>query len=309
MTLLFTHSSALSHITPPHVDEQPARLTAVLNALADLDLDTRDAPLAQNTDILLCHPQTYIDTIRAHIPASGWHSLDPDTDNETFLSPTSADAIWRAAGGAVAATDAVLDGQTKNAFVCMRPPGHHAEASLPMGFCFFGNVAIAAKHALARGAQRVAVLDFDVHHGNGTQALLQDDPRCLVMTSQQLPLWPETGYADDTGPHGTVIKMPLGPGTGEVEALAVWDRALPRLYAHKPDLILISAGFDAHQDDPLADLRWTPNTYAKLTKRITDAAQILCEGRVVSVLEGGYELDALAASARAHVMQLQKAAT
>ncbi|MEM8578817.1 MAG: histone deacetylase family protein [Pseudomonadota bacterium] len=309
MTLLFTHPSALNHTTPPHVHEQPARLTAVLNALADLGLDTRDAPVADDAHILRCHPQSYLSTIRAKVPASGWHSLDPETDNETFLSPTSAEAIWRAAGGAIAATDAVLDGTSKNAFVAMRPPGHHAEVARPMGFCIFGNVAIAAKHALSRGARRVAVLDFDVHHGNGTQALLQDDPRCLIVSSHQLPLWPNSGAADDTGPHGTVLNLPLGVGTGEVEALAVWDRALRRVAQHTPDLIFISAGFDAHQDDPLADLGWTPTTYAKLTKRITALARTLCQGRVVSVLEGGYDLDALAACARAHVIELQKAAT
>jgi len=305
MTLLFTHPDGLAHLTPPHVDDQADRLRAVLEVLPQMEV--REAPLAADAAILRCHTQEYLDEIRALIPSEGWHCLDAGIDDETFLSPTSAPAIWRAVGGAVAAVDAVMD-EGGNAFVAMRPPGHHAEAAKAMGFCIFGNVAIAAKHALARGAGRVAVLDFDVHHGNGTQALVQDDPRILFASSQQLPMWPETGYADEIGPHGRVVNLPLAARTGEAEALAAWDKALARVRDHAPGFILISAGFDAHQDDPLADLRWTAQTYAKLTKRITDLAQEVCDGRVVSVLEGGYDLDALAACARAHVAQLQRAA-
>lgn len=279
-----------------------------MDALEPLALDVHEAPLATDADILRCHTQAYLDEIKRLIPGEGWVCLDAGIDDETFLSPGSAPAIWRAVGGAVAAVEAVMAGGG-NAFVAMRPPGHHAEAAKAMGFCIFGNVAIAAKHALERGARRVAVLDFDVHHGNGTQALVEGDPRILFASSQQLPMWPETGYADEVGPHGNLINMPLAAHTGEAEALAAWDKALERVRSHDPDLILISAGFDAHQDDPLADLRWTPGTYAKLTKRITDLARDVCDGRVVSVLEGGYDLDALAACARAHASELQKAAT
>ncbi|MEO0937566.1 MAG: histone deacetylase family protein [Pseudomonadota bacterium] len=307
MTVLFTHPDGLAHLTPPHVDEQADRLRVVLEALEPLGLEGRDAPLASDADILRCHTPGYLGEIKAKMPAEGWVCLDAGIDDETFLCPTSAPAIWRAVGAAIAAVDAVMN-EGGNAFVAMRPPGHHAEAAKAMGFCIFGNVAIAAQHALDHGADRVAILDFDVHHGNGTQALVQDDPRILFASSQQLPMWPETGYANEVGPHGTLINMPLAAGTGEAEALAVWDKALARVPAHKPDLILLSAGFDAHQDDPLADLRWTARTYTKLTKRITDLAQELCDGRVVSVLEGGYDLDALAACARAHVTELQKAA-
>ncbi|WP_299298867.1 histone deacetylase family protein [uncultured Tateyamaria sp.] len=308
-TALLTHADGLLHVTPTGMPEQVARLAYIQKALADLDVLRVDPPLAEDASIALCHPQDYIDSVRAKMPADGFAGLDRDTDAETFLCPTSGNAIWRAAGGAVHAVDMVLDGVVQNAFVAMRPPGHHAEQSLPMGFCIFGNVAIAAKHALeARGLSRVAVVDFDVHHGNGTQALLQDDPRALVITSQQMPLWPGTGVASDRGPHGTVLNIPLAPGTDGAHAIAEYQRlVIPALAKHAPDLILVSAGFDAHQDDPLAQLNWTADTYTRLTDMIAQSARDLCKGRVVSVLEGGYDLDALALCARAHVQSLIKA--
>lgn len=309
-TALLTHSDGLLHVTPPGMPEQVARLDYIQRALVDLDLLRVDPPLADDASIALCHPQDYIDFVRSKVPTDGFAGLDRETDAETFLSPTSYNAIWRAAGGAVKAVDMVLDDEVQNAFVAMRPPGHHAEQKLPMGFCIFGNVAIAAKHALdVHGLSRVAVVDFDVHHGNGTQALLQDDPRALVVTSQQMPLWPGTGLASDRGPHQTVLNIPLAPGTDGAHAIAEYEaKVLPALHAHQPELILISAGFDAHQDDPLAQLNWSVDTYTQLTDMLTNAAQTLCKGRVVSVLEGGYDLDALAACARAHVQSLIKAA-
>ncbi|WP_299281707.1 histone deacetylase family protein [uncultured Tateyamaria sp.] len=309
-TALLTHADGLAHVTPTGMPEQVARLAYVQRALEDLDLLRVDPPLADDASIALCHPRSYIDFVRSKIPAHGFAGLDRETDAETFLSPTSENAIWRAVGGAVKAVDMVLDDEAQNAFVAMRPPGHHAEQSLPMGFCIFGNVAIAAKHALeVHGLDRVAVVDFDVHHGNGTQALLQDDPQALVITSQQIPLWPGTGQAEDRGPHGTVLNIPLAPGTDGAHAIAAYEaKVIPALMAHKPDLILISAGFDAHQDDPLAQLNWSVDTFVRLTEMITKAARTLCKGRVVSVLEGGYDLDALAACARAHVQSLIKAA-
>ena len=309
-TALLTHSDGLLHVNPAGMPEQVARLTYIQRALEDLDLLRVDPPLADDTDIARCHPQSYIDHVRARLPGDGFVGLDRETNAETFLCPTSYNAIWRAAGGAVKAVDMVLDGDAANAFVAMRPPGHHAEQETPMGFCVFGNVAIAAKYALeVRGLSRVAVVDFDVHHGNGTQALLQDDPRALVVTSQQMPLWPGTGEASDRGPHQTVLNIPLAPGTDGAHALAVYEaQVVPALIKHQPELILISAGFDAHQDDPLAQLRWTADTFTQLTDLLTKTAQTLCEGRVVSVLEGGYDLQALAACARAHVQSLIKAA-
>ena len=310
-TALLTHADGLLHVTPTGMPEQVARLAYIQKALEDLDVLRVDPPLADDADIARCHPQDYIDFVRSKIPIDGFAGLDRDTDAETFLSPTSYNAVWRAAGGAVKAVDMVLDDEVQNAFVAMRPPGHHAEQSLPMGFCIFGNVAIAAKHALDTHAlDRVAIVDFDVHHGNGTQALLQDDPRALVITSQQMPLWPGTGNASDRGPHGTVLNIPLAPGTDGAHAIAEYKRqVIPALIKHAPQLILISAGFDAHQDDPLAQLNWTADTYRQLTDMLTNAAQTLCEGRVVSVLEGGYDLPALAACTRAHVQSLIKATT
>lgn len=309
-TALLTHVDGLLHVNPPGMPEQVARLAYIQRALDDLDLVRVDPPLADDAAIARCHPQSYIDFVRSRIPTEGYAGLDREFNAETFLSPTSENAVWRAAGGAVKAVDMVLDEEVGNAFVAMRPPGHHAEQTTPMGFCVFGNVAIAARHALdVHGLSRVAVVDFDVHHGNGTQALLQDDPRTLVITSQQMPLWPGTGAATDRGPHGTVLNIPLAPGTDGAHAIAEYERqALPALIKHHPELILISAGFDAHQDDPLAQLNWTADTYAHLTDMLTQSAQELCEGRVVSVLEGGYDLDALAVCARAHVQSLIKAA-
>lgn len=309
-TAFLTHPDGALHVTPPGAPEQVARLEYIWRALEDLPLLRHQAPLADDAAIALCHPQDYIDAVRVGMPKSGFGCLEMDTGKETWLSPGSANAVWRAAGGAVAAVDMVLDGTAGNAFVAMRPPGHHAEAALPMGFCVFGNVAIAAKHALeVRGLARVAVVDFDVHHGNGTQALLQDDPRALVITSQQMPLWPGSGYASERGPHQTVLNIPLAPGTDGTHALAEYRaKVLPALHQFQPELTLISAGFDAHQDDPLAQLNWTAETYSEMTDLLTEAAQTLCAGRVVSVLEGGYDLDALAASVRAHVQSLMKAA-
>lgn len=309
-TAFITHPDGLNHITPPSAPEQVARLEYILHAIDDLPVTRIEAPIADDSSIAFCHPQSYIDMVRGQIPQQGYACLDVDTDEETFLSPGSQGAIWRAVGGAIKAVDLVLDGEADNAFVAMRPPGHHAEQALPMGFCIFGNVAIAAKYALeVCGLNRVAVVDFDVHHGNGTQALLQNDPRALVITSQQMPLWPGTGAASDRGPHQTVLNIPLAPGTDGAHALAEYRaKALPALHAHHPELILISAGFDAHQDDPLAELNWSADTYTQLTNMLTDAAQTLCKGRVVSVLEGGYDLEALAVCARAHVQSLIKAA-
>lgn len=301
-TGLWTHEAFSGHVTPPGHPEQVARLAYVTRALSDgrfAALDRRQAPLADDGPILRCHPQSHIDRIVAAEPATGWRQLDEDT----HMSPGSVEAARRAVGGAVAAVDAVLTGDVTNAFVAARPPGHHAERETPMGFCLFGTVAIAAKHALnAHGLSRVAVVDFDVHHGNGTQDLLWDEPRAVFFSSHQSPLWPGTGAEVERGAHDTIHNIPLPPDSGGATMRAAYEgRVFPTLRAFKPELILISAGFDAHRADPLAQLRWETGDFIWLTEHLCDLADDLCERRIVSVLEGGYDLDALAQSVAAHV--------
>ena len=304
-TALITHPDCLGHANPPGAPEQVARLDYILRALDGLDLMELAAPMARREDLLRVHDAAYVDSVPGMMPETGHAWLDADT----YVSPGSLDAIYRAAGGPVRAVDAILDGEVHNAFCALRPPGHHAEQARPMGFCIFGNVAVAAAYALeARGLARVAVLDFDVHHGNGTQALLEDDPRVLFVSSHQSPLWPGSGMAHETGPHGTVINIPVPPGTDGRAMMREWDPVWDRLRAHAPEMIFISAGFDAHIADPLANLALQTADFGRITARICELATELCEGRVVSVLEGGYDLDALAASARAHVDELMKAA-
>ena len=304
MTLLYAHPASCRHRTPTGHLERAERVAAVERGLSSLDLVRKASPMAEEGDLRLCHPQSYIDTIRKAEPETGTVQLDPDT----WMSTASWEAALRAVGGACAAVDAVLGGEAKNAFVLARPPGHHAEAAVPMGFCLFGTVAIAAKHALERhGLSRVAVVDFDVHHGNGTQALLWDEPRTLFITSQQMPLWPGSGDRSERGAHGQILNLPLPPhSNGEVMRRLYEAEAFPALDAFKPELILISAGFDAHADDPLAQLNWVEADFAWLTQRLCDFADWHCQGRVVSCLEGGYDLNALTASVAAHVGVLQE---
>ncbi len=301
-TALITHPDCLHHETPQGHPEQVARLVRVLAALEGKAVVRVTAPLVAEDDLLRVHPKSYVDSIRAAAPAEGIAQLDADT----WMSPGSLSAAHRAAGGAVRAVDLVLAGEAGNAFVATRPPGHHAERETPMGFCLFGNVALAAKHALDHhGLARVAVVDFDVHHGNGTQDLLEDEARALFISSHQFPLWPGTGTADETGPHDTVMNLPIAPGTGSEEFRRLYeDKVFPRIETFAPELILVSAGFDAHRDDPLADLRLETEDFVWITDRLCDLADTLCGGRLVSCLEGGYDLDALAESAAAHVDRL-----
>lgn len=303
-TVLFTHDSAAGHATPPDHPEQIARYGAVIDALHGLALDRRAAPLATDEDVLRCHPARYLAALRDGAPAQGVRMLDADT----WQSPGSLEAALRAVGGACAAVDAVLAGEAGRAFVAMRPPGHHAERETAMGFCLFGTVAIAAKRALDHhGLSRVAVLDFDVHHGNGTQDLLWDDARAFFASSHQMPLYPGSGAASEVGAHGQVMNVPLPAGSDGVLARREWRAILDRAAAHRPELVLISAGFDAHGADPLAGLDWDEADFAGLTRDICDMATA-CGAPVVSALEGGYDLQALGRSVRAHVETLMEAA-
>ncbi|MFW2588902.1 histone deacetylase family protein [Sagittula sp. SSi028] len=306
-TALVTHADGMLHETPEGHPEQVARLEHVLHAMHGLDLQWRSAPKADIELLTLCHPESYVHRISAAEPTTGLAQLDEDT----WMSPESFLAASRAVGGVCRAVDMVLAGEVGNAFCATRPPGHHAERETPMGFCLFGTAAIAAKHALDNhGLTRVAVVDFDVHHGNGTQDLLWDEARALLITSQQSPLWPGTGAAEERGGHDNVLNVPLPPDSdGSVMREAYQQQVFPRLRAFAPELIIISAGFDAHADDPLAALNWTVDDYTWLTQQICAVARENAQGRVVSTLEGGYDLAALGASAKAHVEALMEAST
>jgi acetoin utilization deacetylase AcuC-like enzyme len=304
-TALITHPACYDHVTPPGHPEQVARLDAVLGALEGLDLMRLKAPMGAEDDILRAHPAAHIAALRSAAPSDGWRSLDADT----HMSVGTLEAAFRGVGGIVRAIDAVMTGEAGNAFVAMRPPGHHAERETPMGFCFFGNVAIAAKYLLDHhGLKRVAIVDFDVHHGNGTQDLVEDDDRILFCSTHQMPLYPGTGAAHETG-VGNVLNVPLRDGDGGKAFRDVMDRVvLPRVEDFAPEFLLISAGFDAHKDDPLAGLNLVADDFSWVTRRLCDLAATHCQGRVVSALEGGYDLAALGASARAHVDVLKEAA-
>lgn len=298
-TALITHPDCAGHVTPEGHPEQVARLGAVLDALEGKDLLRVEAPLAEDDAILLCHPSAHLDAIKAAEPEAGEVALDADT----WMSPGSLTAAYRAVGGAVRAVDMVMGGEVQNAFVATRPPGHHAEKQQPMGFCLFGNVAIAAKHALeTHGLSRVAIVDFDVHHGNGTQDLLWDEPRAQFISTHQMPLYPGTGAQHERGAHGQVTNIPLSAGTdGALYRNILTSRILPLIEAFAPEMLFISAGFDAHKDDPLASLALSTEDFGWITSELCALAGRICGGRVVSCLEGGYNLPALGASAAAHV--------
>lgn len=304
-TALITHADCLEHVTPDGHPERVARLEHVLHALQTLDLHRITAREATDEEIRLVHPQRYIDRIVAAEPAKGVTQLDADT----WMSPGSVRAARLAAGAGIQAVDMVMGGEVQNAFCATRPPGHHAETETPMGFCLFGTAALAAKHALdVHGLERVAVVDFDVHHGNGTQDLLWNEARSLFITSQQMPLWPGTGRPEERGAHDNVMNLPLPPDSGGAEMRARYENeAFPRLRDFAPELLIISAGFDAHQDDPLANLNWTVDDFRWVTRALCDIARETAGGRVVSTLEGGYDLAGLSASAKAHVEVLMEA--
>ena len=304
-TALVTHEECLQHLTPPGHPEQVARLEYILEALKDINLLRVSAPMAADDDILRIHPRAHINYLQEAVPENGFKSLDGDT----HISSGSLTAAYRAAGGVLRAIDLVLSGEAKNAFVAVRPPGHHAETQKSMGFCLFGNIALGVKHALDfHGLKKVAVIDFDVHHGNGTQEILWDESRCLTFTSQQIPLWPGTGTEEEQGHYNNIVNIPLPPGsTGELMRQKYEALVFPVLRKFEPNLILISAGFDAHEADPLAELNWSTADFSWLTERLCKIAEECCEGRLVSTLEGGYDLKALADSVKAHVTKLCEA--
>jgi acetoin utilization deacetylase AcuC-like enzyme len=302
-SLLYTHPSCLRHSAGPGHPESPARLQAVLEAL-DHDrfamLDRIEAPRATRSQLERVHDAALVDLVAAAAPSEGYAQLDADT----AMSPDSLEAALRAAGAVCAAVDALIDGSATRAFCAVRPPGHHATRDTAMGFCLFNNVAVGAAHALARGLDRVAIVDFDVHHGNGTQDIFWREPRVLYASTHQAPLYPGTGAQDETG-VGNIVNAPLPAASSSfMFREACRDIILPAVEQFRPQLVLISAGFDAHYLDPLANLNLGAPDYDWITRELVDIARKHAQGRVVSSLEGGYSLTALRQSAVAHVAAL-----
>jgi acetoin utilization deacetylase AcuC-like enzyme len=306
-TLFITHPACLNHLTPPGHPERPDRLRAIERVFESERfhyLVRAEAPTAEFDTIALCHPMDYVTALRDASPSSGLVQIDADTS----MSPGSFEAALRAAGGGIYAVDEVIAGRVSNAFVATRPPGHHTETARPMGFCLFNNAAIAARHAQKRYAiDHVAIVDFDVHHGNGSQDIFWSDKTVMYCSTHQMPLYPGTGARSERGEHDTVVNAPLSPGDGGAKFREAFESAiLPRLRDFRPELIVISAGFDAHQRDPLANLNLLEADFSWVTQKIMDVAQASANGRVVSMLEGGYDLEGLSNSAAAHASALMQ---
>jgi acetoin utilization deacetylase AcuC-like enzyme len=307
-TLLITHDqSGLNHLTPPGHPERPDRLRALAQVFEEerfQPLKRVEAQPAPLEIVALCHPMDYVQALREATPKQGIVAIDADTS----MSPGSFEAAVRAVGGATHAVDEVVGKRASNAFVCMRPPGHHTETARAMGFCLFNSAAIAARYAQDHhGLGRVAVIDFDVHHGNGTQDIFWDDKTAMYCSTHQMPLYPGTGAKSETGAQNTIVNAPLSAGDGgERFREAFNSRILPRLRDFGPELVVISAGFDAHKRDPLANLQLVESDFAWATQQLMEIADKHAEGRVVSVLEGGYDLEGLSQSAAAHVTALMR---
>ncbi|MEO8301720.1 MAG: histone deacetylase family protein [Rhizomicrobium sp.] len=299
-----THQDCIAHEPGRGHPEAPGRLSAILDIFREPEFSgvhRLEAPLGREADIILVHDPSFVRSVLAAVPATGHAALDADT----ILSPGSGAAALRAVGAVTDAVDAVIAKRAQNAFCAVRPPGHHAEPTHAMGFCLFNSIAIAARHAQTmHGLTRVAIVDFDVHHGNGTQTVAESDPTLFFASSHQYPLYPGTGAAEETG-LGNIVNAPLAAGTdGAGFRRAFETRILPALDAFAPELLLVSAGFDAHRADPLAGLELEEADFAWVTTRLMEAAQRHCDGKLVSVLEGGYDLKALAGSAAAHLSAL-----
>jgi acetoin utilization deacetylase AcuC-like enzyme len=307
-TLLLSHPASLDHLTPPGHPERPDRIRAVEQVLSQdrfKKLVRGQAPEGSLDSVLLCHNEHYVDELRHIAPKEGLVYLDGDTS----MSPGTLEAVMRGVGGAIAATDAVIAGQADNAFVATRPPGHHAEIGRPMGFCFFDQAAIAARHAQrTHGIGRVAVVDFDVHHGNGTQDIFWADPTVMYCSTHQMPLFPGTGASGERGEHNTIVNAPLASGDGGTKFRSAFENLiLPQITKFAPELLIISAGFDAHRRDPLASLELDATDFGWVTRKLMDAAHASAGGRIVSVLEGGYDLQGLQESVAEHVTALMGA--
>ena len=306
-TVYLTHPLFLEHKTPEGHPERPDRMRAVNMALEHekfIFMPREEAKMGRREDILRCHPEALVTMLESVSPDEGLVSLDGDTT----LSPHTFEAAMYAVGASTQGVDEVMQGLVNNAFCGVRPPGHHAEINKAMGFCFFNNAAIAARYAQSRyDAERVAVIDFDLHHGNGTQDIFWDDESVMYCSTHQMPLYPGTGAKGETGKddHGNIVNAPLGAGNGSDHIREAFNaRLLPSLYNFNPDLVIISAGFDAHIRDPLGDLTCTEADFSWMTGKLMDVADKCCDNRVVSILEGGYDLTALARSVAVHVDRL-----
>jgi acetoin utilization deacetylase AcuC-like enzyme len=311
-TALLTHTACLEHSNPPGHPESPERLVSILDALRAPgfeDLAWVEAPPVSRETLALVHDRAHVDRVLDEWAPETKNYRYVRIDQDTAMSAGSAEAALRAAGACVLAVDRVVAGEAKNAFCAVRPPGHHAERDRAMGFCLFNSIAAGAAHArAAHGCRKIAIVDFDVHHGNGTQDIFWNDGDTLYASSHQFPHYPGTGEASERGLAGNVINVPLVPGSGSGAFRTAYERViLPAVEAFNPDFVLISAGFDAHLADPLADLGLTEDDFAWVTRALTGIAERTCNGRVVSTLEGGYDLDALARSAAAHVRALMEA--
>jgi len=303
-TLYYSHPDFLLHDTGTGHPECADRLRSIAKALEAPEFASLirvSPPLGTEQQIRLIHSQFHIDAIRAAIPAQGKHYLD----NDTVVSPGSEPAAFRAVGAVCDAIDQILTGKADNAFCAIRPPGHHAEPASAMGFCLFNNVAIAAEYARRHyHLERIAIVDFDVHHGNGTQAAFYNQPNVLYASSHQMPFYPGTGYPTETG-IGNIINVPLAAGDSGIEFRQKYSAIiLPVLNSFKPELLLVSAGFDAHRDDPLAAIMLVEDDFRWITKELMAIADCCCGGKIISALEGGYNLNALAASVAVHVKTL-----